>query len=395
MQESDLEVKEDFAYLTSFLPDQWQAKAKELGALRRCRKIPNAEILLRVLLIHLAEGCSLRETAVRARQGNLVDLSDVAIMDRLRRSGEWFRWMNTEIMKRWVVQQPTTVFGPKWNVCVVDGTHVKEPGPTGSSWRIHYCVGLPSLACRELQVSDQKGDGESLKRFAVEAGDLFIGDRAYGVRPGIFHVTRKGGDVLVRFVINNLPMSTEEGCPFDMLTHLRRLSGTEIGDWPVWLHGKEGAIEGRVCAIKKSRQAAEKARRQAIRKAQKNGSKIQPETLEAAGYTFVFTTVRREDLSPTNVLEMYRGRWQIELVFKRLKSIVGLGHLRKIDKQSAIAWLQGKLLVAFLIELLLRHAEAFFPWGYPLRQASMSQPLPMAGGTTYAPLAAENGQSGS
>ena len=67
--------------------------------MRRCRKIPNAEILLRVLLIHLAEGCSLRETSVRARQGGIVDLSGVAILDRLKQAGEWFRWMNTKLMQ--------------------------------------------------------------------------------------------------------------------------------------------------------------------------------------------------------------------------------------------------------------------------------------------------------
>ena len=63
---------------------------------------------------------------------------------------------------------------------------------------------------------------------------------------------------------------------------------------------------------------------------------------------------------------MYRGRWQVELAFKRLKSLLGLGHLKKTDAEVAKAWLQGKLLVAFLIEALIASAERFFPWGYPL-----------------------------
>ena len=364
---SSLDVADDFDYLKTFLPEGWQARAKELGALRRCRKVPDAETLLRVLLIHLAEGCSLRETSVRARKGNLIELSDVAIMDRLRLSAEWFRWMNTEIMNIWVVRQPATVFGTNWNVMIVDGTRVKEPGPTGSSWLIHYSINLPSLACNELMVSDQHGHGESFTRFTVNPGDLFVGDRAYGVRPGIFHVAGGGGEVLTRFAMSNLPLKAADGGQFDLLKHLRTLTGTRLGDWPVLIEGKDQALEGRVCAIKKSRQAAEKARKQVLRQAQKKGSKARPETLEAAGYTFVFTTIRHEHLCPTSVLEMYRGRWQIELVFKRLKSILGLGHLRKVDQQSAIAWIQGKLLVAFLIESLIRHAETFFPWGYPVR----------------------------
>ena len=84
--------------------------------MRRCRKIPNAEILLRVLLIHLAEGCSLRETSVRARQGGIVDLSGVAILDRLKQAGEWFRWMNTKLMQQWVAREPSTVAAMSWSV---------------------------------------------------------------------------------------------------------------------------------------------------------------------------------------------------------------------------------------------------------------------------------------
>jgi hypothetical protein len=93
----------------------WQDKARELGALRRCRQFADAATLLRVLLIHLAEGCSLRETAVRAAEGQLVKVSDVALLKRLRVSGEWFRWMGEELMHRWVTPrsvQPPVGYRP-------------------------------------------------------------------------------------------------------------------------------------------------------------------------------------------------------------------------------------------------------------------------------------------
>jgi hypothetical protein len=378
MSELSLRVEEDYDYLIRFLPDNWQEQAKELGALRRCRKIPNAEILLRVLLIHLAEGCSLRETAVRARQGGLVDLSDVAIMDRLKGAGDWFLWMNRELMKKWVTRQPAAVFGSKRRVRLVDGTRIKEPGPTGSSWCIHYAIELPSLRCEELEVCDSHGNGESFTRFKVSPGDLFVGDRAYGVRPGISHVVDGKGDVLVRFAITNLPMEDAQGHRFPLLLHLRSLRGAQVGQWPVVVRWKGREIPGRVCAIKKSRQATEKALQRVRRKSQKTGAKTAPETEEAAGYIFVFTTAHEKELTPTAALEMYRGRWQIELVFKRLKSILDLGHLHKTEEQGAKAWIHGKLFVALLIETLLRQAESFFPWGYPLCEVPMPQPVSLA-----------------
>jgi hypothetical protein len=91
-----------------------------------------------------------------------------------------------------------------------------------------------------------------------------------------------------------------------------------------------------------------------------------PETLEVAGYVIVLTTLLQP--SAQAILEFYRKRWQIELAFKRLKSLLQLGHLKKTDPQGAKAWLQGKLLVACLIETLIFTAERFSPWGYRTAQ---------------------------
>lgn len=371
-------VKEDFDIILRILPSGWQEKAKELGAVKRWRKIPDAETLLRILLIHLAEGCSLRETAVISKEAGLAHLSDVAILDRLRCAGAWFQWINRGLMENWCDSVPEKVYGTRWQIHLVDATCVKEPGPTGSSWRIHYKIGLPSLLCEEFHLARPKGDGESFKRFSVQAGDLFIGDRAYGVRPSICHVTSQGGEVLTRFAISNLPLLSRRGEPFVLLEKLRKLKGTQIADWPVLLRHDAQEVSGRVCAVRKSRQAAEQARKQVLRQAQKQGFQAKAETLEAADYVYVFTTLEGDELSARNVLEMYRGRWQVELVFKRLKSIMELGHLRKIDPESTKSWLQGKLLVAFLVESLLRNAESFFPWGYPLNPTPPGHEMPVA-----------------
>jgi hypothetical protein len=93
---------DDWEVIERLLPAGWEAKAKETGTLRRCRGFADAGRLLRVLMIHLVDGCSLRETAVRAAQGNLAKVSDVALLKVLRRCQEWFRWMGQGLMQRWL-----------------------------------------------------------------------------------------------------------------------------------------------------------------------------------------------------------------------------------------------------------------------------------------------------
>ena len=373
----DERLDEDWLVVQSMLPLGWEAKARELGAFRRGRAIPDAATLLRVMLIHLAQGCGLRETAVRAKQGGLASLSDVAILKRLRACGEWFKWMSESLRQKWLPEFPMEA--QAWQgrrVRLVDGTMVSEPGDTGSQWRLHYAVGLPALNCDEVIIT-KSSDGETLKRFTVERGDILIGDRGYAHRAGIAHVVRHGGDVIIRTNLVTLPLLNASGVRVDPLLALRTLRVGECGDWRVCVQGDgKQLIEGRLCAVKKSEAAAHKAQRRVQRESQRSGSTMRPETLEAAGYVFVFSTL--PDTIPAHtVMELYRGRWQIELAFKRLKSLVQLGHLKKIDAQAARAWLQGKLLVAFMLDALLETTERISPWGYR-RSNETAQSLPLA-----------------
>lgn len=377
MEDIRAAAADDWEIVMRVLPVGWQDKARELGALRRCREFRDAATLLRVLLIHLADGCSLRETAVRAAEGQLVTVSDVALLKRLRVSGEWFRWMGEELIRRWVTPRPVQpLLDAGLRIRVVDGSTVSEPGATGSTWRLHYATRLPSLACEEVHVTEI-AVGESLRRFAVAAGDLLIADRGFANRTGVRHVHRHGGAVIVRLNLTNLPLADAEGRPFPLLRHLRTLRAARVGDWAAAAaEEKKGLqpIAGRVCAIKKSKPAAQRARDKAERESRRRGHQVRPETLEAAGYIFVFTTLGAH-VPARAILEIYRGRWQVELAFKRLKSLLALGHLKKVDPQGAKAWLQGKLLVAILIESLIALAERFSPWGYPIEPESPSLPV--------------------
>lgn len=371
------EFEDEWSVLRSFFPVDWEEKAKELGALKRCRKFDGADALLRTLLIHLADGCSLRETVVRAKQGGISSISDVALLKRVRASGEWLRWMAEQLMSHLAHPRIYGVLGQEMRIRIIDGSTVQEPGSTGTSWRIHYSLGFPSLNCDEVHIT-APNIGESFKLFSVNRGDLFLGDRGYANRGNVNHVFKGGGEVLIRINLVTLPFVDPHGASFPILERLRTLSGTRLGDWDVLISHEGKLIPGRICALKKSKQSTEIARRKTLKENRKKGRRIKPETLEAAGYTFVFTTLGRH-VTTTQVLEIYRGRWQIELAFKRMKTIVGIGRLKKKDVDAARAWIHGKLLVAFLIETLIASGERFSPWGYPIGNPIQTATLPMAG----------------
>ena len=165
--------------------------------------------------------------------------------------------------------------------------------------------------------------------------------------------------------------------PFRLLKKVSTLqSPGDIGSWAARVIGPRGVpVAGRVCALRKTEEAIEIAHRSLHRKASKKGKKLQPRTLEFARYVILFTSFPAADFPAAEVLEWYRVRWQVELVFKRFKSLAALGHLPKRDDESAQAWLYGKLLVALLVERLIGYAMAVSPWGYPLAAPAAPQRL--------------------
>lgn len=364
-------IERDWSVVTSMLPVDWQSKAMELGAVRRLRGFASVEAMLRVMLIHLADGCSLRETVVRARAGDLADISDVALLKRLRGCGPWFQWMIQEMAANMSLSMAPNDFLADRPVRLIDGSVVCEPGATGSTWRLHYALNLRTLGCDEVHVTEAK-EGESLTRFSIHAGDVVMADRGFTNRRGVRHVVRHGADAVLRMNLTNLPLEDPRGRPLDLLSRLRQLEIGQAADWSARMRDDEGVIDVRVCAYKKTLAQTFAAQEAIRRESAKKRREVKPETIEAAGYVIVLTTLMQPAASV--IMEFYRRRWQVELAFKRLKSLLQLGHLKKIDKNGAKAWLQGKLLVACLIETLILTAERFSPWGYPRSERGIFAP---------------------
>lgn len=369
-------IAQDWDVVMQMLPAQWEAKASELGAVRRLRGFDSVGTLLRVLLIHLADGCSLRETAVRASAGGLCAVSDVALLKRLRGCAYWFEWMVRELATEMALPSACTALLPGRRVRLVDGSSVCEPGATGSTWRLHYALNLHTLSCDEVLVTEASV-GESLTHFDIRAGDVIMADRGFAKRSGLRYAVQRHADVVLRASMSNLPLHNSRGRSLNVLPLLRSLAIGQAADWPAWVKDEAGAIAVRVCAYKKTAAQTLATQRSIEQEARKKGRTVQPKTMEAAGYVIVVTTL----VEPTAqaIMEFYRRRWQIELAFKRLKSLLQLGHLKKIDKDGARAWLQGKLLVACLIEKLILTAERFSPWGYVAADArDFGAPLTLA-----------------
>ena len=120
------------------------------------------------------------------------------VLKRLRNSEVWLRFLCIELLRENVAQRLEGGFNR--TIRIVDGTIVREPGKTGSQWRILYSIRLPSLVCDFFEVTATigEGSGESLNRLRVGPHELILADAGYCSVAGIEYVWHHGSDALVR-----------------------------------------------------------------------------------------------------------------------------------------------------------------------------------------------------
>lgn len=365
-------LEHQWPFLLSYLPSglDLDASAFEAGALVRRREVDSASSLLRLVLAYGFCGLSLRQTAAWAQAAQLAALSDVALLKRFRHAAPWLgQILGAKLAER---ASPSQALPRRFRLRIVDATTISRPGSTGTDWRVHLGYNLDALAIDSIDLTDVHG-GESLLRFEAGPGEILIGDRIYAARRGLWSLRQSQAHFVVRLNWQNPPLCVPDGSSFSLLSFLRSLPDgvprtCSVHTAPDQLH-QIPSIPCRLVAVRKTETAAEAARKEILRERSKKGRSVDPRTLETAGYTFLLTSLSGDAASAEEVLELYRFRWQIEIAFKRLKSLLDLDKLPARQPELATTFIFAKLLAALLLDDFTQQFLAFSPWGFRLAQA--------------------------
>ena len=328
--------------------EELECSARDFGAFTRRREVRDAATLLRLCL---AYGCglSLRETSAWAGMSGIATLSDVAILNRIRGSADWLSHLAGRVVADRLPQAAAR------SVRIVDGSMVSGPG--GTLYRLHAAYDLAERRFTHLELTDRKA-AEKLERAPVQLGEIRLGDRVYAKPEGVRQLRADDGDFILRVGWKSLYLCHPQGGRLDLAATLREVSSEAPFGMAVEIrNGRKRSlppIPARLIIIKKDEKAARASRKRARRQSQRCGSAIQPATLRAADYLMLVTSLDAATYSDAEVAELYRLRWQIELAFKRLKSLLNFNRLPAKDADLARAWLLSKLLMALVLEDLDR-----------------------------------------
>lgn len=356
-----IEPTRDWKLLLSLLPPEHEQLAVEHGLLKlqwRNSKIGSAAELLRLLFVHAGADVPLRQTVALVGEAGGPQISAVVLHKKMRNAGPYLG----ELIARSCAKsrQAAPELWDGYELLAVDASTVSGPGAEGIDARMHTLIRIADVRPVQVKVTDVS-EGETLRRFTWMPDQLVIGDRGYANAPGILSVLDQGADVLVRVNRGALPLYDGDDL-IDVLEWLRGLEGHRAFERKATIRNGEGRkqrqVQGRLIGFRlpddEAAQALDRVRKE-------HGAGATAEMLEAASYVALFTTAPAARITAARCVEAYRLRWQIELQFKRWKSLCGFDRLPNYRDDTILSWLSIKVLLGLLLDKMGSAAAELFP----------------------------------
>lgn len=330
-----------------------ESTAREFRALQRARKVKTGEALLRLALMYGPGGQSLQSAAGLAGDAGIAELSDKAVEGRLRKLGDWLAHILSVLLAE-ARGAATPAGAGDLELALVDGSVICAPGK-GATWRLHARDDPGQGRFADLTLTDARA-GERVERTEIGAGKTIITDRGYARVRNFQAVLAEHSDFLTRIGWRSLRLLDADGQALDLLAMLPE--GEAVCEHAVWIKGIARRL--RLILQRLPPDAAAQQRRKRARKANKAGNTLDPRTTQAAGYLMLLTSLPATT-PPDRAAALYRHRWQIEIGFKRLKTLGQIDALPSADPRLARTWLLAHLIAAVLADDLAMQIVGFPP----------------------------------
>jgi IS4 transposase len=365
MLEASLPPIDDFPAVLARIPSHidLEALAREVKAFQRPRGVRSATDLVRLAFAWGPGGYSLQRVAAWAGERKIASLTEDALIQRLHKAGPFLE----ALTRRLLVRVGGTACWHGRVLRVSDGTSLSQQASKGTSWRVHGVYDLGRGGFTHLEVTDSHG-GEALDRGKPVAGEIRIADRGYANAQAwqrFLQARNERTDFIVRMRWSTIRLLDERGEAFDLVEWLRTRREAETHSITAWARsGKhQTPIEIRLIARRKPPEVVAAEHQRMYQHASRRQHKIDPRSLIAAGWVVLATSLPEAEVPAEDVLAVYRLRWQIELAFKRLKSLLHIGKLRTRTEAGTRCWLYAHLIVALLAEDLSQDFLESFPSG--------------------------------
>jgi len=340
------------------------ALAIQTKAIERRRVIENGTNLLRLSLARGPGGLSLSQTAAWATMLGFAPMSDPGVKYRLDKSVEFLEAILTQQLA--AISPGAAIRWAGRTLRASDGTCIRERGSKTTDWRVHAVYDLGRGGFSHLELTDRHG-AEAITRGAPLAGEIRIGDRYFARAASLLQFRQQSqnqADFIVRTGWNALNLTQPGGKTFDLIAYLQALpDDSQVHE--INLLARTGkrtpALPLRLIVQRKPPEAIAATHQTLLREAARKQKKLDPRSLVGAAFMILVTSLPAETYLAADSLAVYRPRWQIELAFKRLKSLLNIDAIPTRTDRASRSWLYSHLILALLCDDLSQEFLDFFP----------------------------------
>lgn len=343
--------------ISLFMPEGWKELCYSSGAIKRERNF-SADQLFVTLLIHCL-GFSLRSTSMIIDADNIATASDSAINYHLENSFEWIAQINCLMMNKIITTPYPHKLKGDYKLAAIDATTVNKPKAEGTTWRIHVIFDLLASSMVNYIITDNK-TGEKFANFDLLQKVIYLCDRAYCTAASFSQAFSAKAFIISRMCISTVKLLCQDTKErVDLLEVARHLNYCEYTEISAYIADKTNSImlPVRACIFRLPEDEVEKSQEKARKNAKADKRKASENCLEAAKYVFLLTNLPREEFTTQEIIDFYRFRWQIELAFKMMKSLIEFDQLKKFKPETALPWLHMKLFLALLIQTIIEKSK--------------------------------------
>jgi len=210
--------------------------------------------------------------------------------------------------------------------------------------------------------------------FFLQAGDLGLFDQGYFKLETLSQIAQKGAFFLTRFLVKTNIRKAEASEPIDLENALYRLPGNTY-QFQVIMGGQNGCpeVRCRLICLRVSEKVANERRRKLLKEAHKKGRTPSDKHLALCNWTLLVTNIGETNLPVEMSWQLYSLRWQIELLFKQLKSVLAIHRSQTRKNVSRLKCeIYGKLILAVLIHRVHAYLNNLF-WNRARRELSFDK----------------------
>lgn len=276
---------------------------------------------LRVLLFYTLGNLASRAVVAMARAAGILDLSHSSLLSLLLRLEKHLHAsLQATVAHSHKLALERAVRAKGFLLTALDATYVTSTHPLKPrSHGVHVLWEMTSQLICQIRVPDLPGRGETLSWLSLSDDMFVLADRVYCASSAFEKAAAAGAALCTRYRLNGCTLFCDEAMEeeFDVVAFVRAQTKGSQHSLQLWIRTRSGALPVRVDLRDMGQDWGEEQRKRMAR----NKQELSPNVEALLGHLVVVAYLPGRSKELVGVLSrLYRGRWGIEIEFKRMKS---------------------------------------------------------------------------